>query len=130
MQLELTINQWNDASIILAGQLAFSDAGDRVTELIRVETEDNKWSWPRTTFRQSGQVVNSPRDVVDSGAFLNSIEGRLVDLNTYEHHIGVDYALNVVLGERGKPARNVFEAPIERYLDLTVGYASTYLNEV
>lgn len=30
------------------------------------------WDWPRTTVRKSGQVVSSPRDVVDMGGIVNS----------------------------------------------------------
>jgi hypothetical protein len=32
------------------------------------------WDWPRTTVRQSGAVVSSPRDAVDMGGIVNSYQ--------------------------------------------------------
>jgi|694.fasta_scaffold15202_6 hypothetical protein len=31
-----------------------------------------KWDWPNETRRKNGQVVNSPRDIIDTGALLQS----------------------------------------------------------
>ena len=30
------------------------------------------WNWPRTTLRKSGDLVGSPRDIVDLGGLINS----------------------------------------------------------
>jgi len=31
------------------------------------------WDWPRTTIRKNGQIVSSPRNIVDTGALKNSL---------------------------------------------------------
>lgn len=31
-----------------------------------------KWDWPNSTRRKNGQVVSSPRDIIDTGALLQS----------------------------------------------------------
>lgn len=31
-----------------------------------------KWDWPNETRRKNGQIVNSPRDIIDTGALLQS----------------------------------------------------------
>lgn len=36
--------------------------------------EDVRWQWPRTTVRKSGDVVSSPRDIVDTGELKNSYQ--------------------------------------------------------
>ena len=36
---------------------------------------DSKWEWPRLTRRRSGQLVGSPRNIIDTGELLNSKQG-------------------------------------------------------
>ena len=36
---------------------------------------ESQWAWPRVTRRRSGEVVGSPRNIVDSGELLNSKVG-------------------------------------------------------
>ena len=33
---------------------------------------ESQWAWPRVTSRRNGEVVGSPRTIVDSGELLNS----------------------------------------------------------
>ena len=121
---------WRGDDVLLAVQVGFLNANDRMNELIMVETEDNKWAWPRSTFRSDGTIAGSPRDIIDTGAFLNSIKGAPIDLETYEHRIDVPYALDVILGSKFKPARNVFQKPLERLPDLVSEHVGKILNEV
>lgn len=37
-----------------------------------------KWEWDRPTYRRNGDVVGSPRDIVDNGELLNSQSWELV----------------------------------------------------
>ena len=36
---------------------------------------ESKWEWPRLTRRRSGQLVGSPRNIIDTGELLNSKQG-------------------------------------------------------
>lgn len=38
----------------------------------KAEISAMQFSWPRTTLRRNGQLVSSPRDIVDTGAFRAS----------------------------------------------------------
>lgn len=38
--------------------------------------EDTRWAWPRTTIRRNGDVVTSPRDIVDTEELKNSYQVR------------------------------------------------------
>ena len=38
------------------------------------EFATTKWSWPRKTLRKNGMLVDSPRDIIDTGRLLNSQE--------------------------------------------------------
>jgi len=57
------------------------DAIDRAFDRLVAEFEDLqieqletvKWEWYRNTKRQSGQVVSSPRDIVDTGKLRDSL---------------------------------------------------------
>lgn len=43
-----------------------------MAEQLRQEIQRPQFAWPRRTRRRNGQVVGSPRDIVDTGAFLAS----------------------------------------------------------
>ena len=36
---------------------------------------NSKWEWPRLTRRRNGQIVGSPRNIIDTGELLNSKQG-------------------------------------------------------
>lgn len=125
------IDNWQGDALVLALELAFTEANERANELIKVETEDNKWDWPRATIRSDGTIAGSPRDVIDTGAFLESIHYEYESLDEGEHQINVPYAQDVVLGIDDKPARNVFEKPIyERLFPEFQERAIKYMNEI
>lgn len=71
------------------------DAVDRafkrlVTEFKNLQIEQLetvKWSWYRNTKRQSGQVVGSPRDIVDTGKLRDSLN--ITDVN--DSHVRYKY---------------------------------------
>jgi hypothetical protein len=47
--------------------LALEDVAEEIHGLILESIEDAKWEWPRETRRRNGEVVGSPRDIVDTG---------------------------------------------------------------
>lgn len=50
------------------------DLGDLFDESIRSPI----WEWPRVTVRKSGEVVGSPRNIVDEGTLANSYAMRVI----------------------------------------------------
>lgn len=61
---------------------ALEDVAEEIHGLIIESIEDKGWDWPRETRRRSGQVVGSPRDIVDTQTLRNSqdydIEGTTI----------------------------------------------------
>jgi hypothetical protein len=53
-------------------QDAFKSINEDLHENIKTSIQSEKWEWNRTTYRRSGEVVGTPRDIVDAGKLLNS----------------------------------------------------------
>lgn len=76
-----------------------------------------KWDWPNRTFRQNGQVVDSPRDIIDTGYLRDSYQ---LDLQTSGDRVKGEvtwtapYAVDVHNGTPDKPARPFTHAAITR----------------
>lgn len=51
---------------------AFDKTAEVIHEEIKQQIQDKKWKWGNVTRRRNGQVVGSPRDIVDTGNLLNS----------------------------------------------------------
>lgn len=56
----------------------FIDINNRLHTNIKSSIQSDKWEWDRETCRKSGQVVDSPRNIVDTGELLNSQSWSLV----------------------------------------------------
>ena len=54
-----------------------ADAWDTVAkmfeEYITESMDDERWYWPRETLRSTGEVADSPRDIVDTGELRDSL---------------------------------------------------------
>ena len=53
---------------------AFMKMSEGFGETCQLNISDTRWQWPRTTVRKSGAVVDSPRDIVDTGELKNSYQ--------------------------------------------------------
>jgi hypothetical protein len=89
---------------VLDGIIDFSvleDAINRAFDRLVAEFEDLqieqleavKWAWAdRKTVRSSGQVVGSPRDIVDTGKLRDSLEVMDMGNSHVRYEYGEDYA--------------------------------------
>lgn len=53
---------------------AFIEMSEGFGENCQSNISDTRWQWPRTTVRKSGAVVDSPRDIVDTGELKHSYQ--------------------------------------------------------
>lgn len=53
---------------------AFLEMSEGFGENCQSNINDTRWQWPRTTVRKNGAVVDSPRDIVDTGELKNSYQ--------------------------------------------------------
>jgi hypothetical protein len=51
---------------------AFDDMAYDLSTAFYSAIESDIWAWPRLTIRHDGLLVGSPRDIVDTGALINS----------------------------------------------------------
>ena len=58
------------ASLVFAWMRANEELGYAMDDAMN----DERWSWPRLTYRQNGDVAGSPRDIVDTGELRDSRE--------------------------------------------------------
>lgn len=98
---------------------AFSKANEQLEPRFRQQFDNPAWAWPRSTLRKSGQVVSSPRSIVDSGALRDSYTRRTVGVSGVEHTWDESYASLAHEGGRTKtglsyPARPFTKEPLER----------------
>ena len=88
---------------------AFAKTTEELADTCQNAIEADIYDWDRATLRSNGQVVTSPRDIVDTGQLLNSLEvetGAKTSVMTWN----VDYAVQVHEGYttragNEKPAR-------------------------
>ena len=85
---------------------------DFLPDAFAKEIKAKKWEWNGATLRKNGTVVTSPRDIVDTGALLESY--RYIQRgNTYRHIWSVEYAALVYEGSPRYPARPWGKRPLE-----------------
>ena len=96
-----------------------SDYGAVLDRALKAEIQSQQFPWPGVTRRCNGETVSSPRDIVDTGAFLRSQRRRRINLTTIRFEWGgsggVTYAGNIFQGIPGKsyPPRDWIKPALE-----------------
>jgi hypothetical protein len=86
--------------------------GKALDQQLKEEIKTERYTWPGETRRRNGDLVGSPRDIVDTGVFLRSQRRRRINLTTIRFEWGgsggVTYAGFIYQGIPGKayPARD------------------------
>jgi hypothetical protein len=96
--------------VIDAVHQAWDETVDEIDRANQKAIQDERYGWPRTTHRQNGQVVTTPRNILDTAALLESQSLNRTSNDTFELSWGVDYAAKVHEGEtlkngQTRPAR-------------------------
>ena len=104
--MTLQFTAWNaDRLLRRKPRRILSDYGDVMGPQLQNEIAKPQFNWPRETRRQNGQVVGSPRDIVDKGKFIDSqTEPTVSDSDTrVEMTIGwtAPYAAEIYMGSQG-----------------------------
>nr|WP_290224193.1 hypothetical protein [Trichocoleus desertorum] len=113
MSIKLNLSKLNGAIAE-----SFEATVDAYAEQCQIEITSDKWDWPRTTHRQNGEVVESPRSIVDTGELRDSQqEPEYLDENTAVIEWTAPHAKKVLLGEveNGflKPGRDWIESALQ-----------------
>ncbi|MDJ0579098.1 hypothetical protein [Crocosphaera sp.] len=98
---------------------------DEFSQQQQEEIKSEKWDWPRVTHRiqgvgRTGQVASSPRDIVDTGELLDSLEINFINPHHAIYYWQSQHAIFVLMGQRYSngtetPGRNWIESAMEEY---------------
>jgi hypothetical protein len=111
----LNFNQIDTAIAESFQELIEEFAQEQVRQIEAIE-----WPWPRETVRSTGEVVNSPRNIVDTGALRDSLNIEWISPTEAIYHWDVDYAIYVhqgavLLNGTDLPARPWIFAALTEY---------------
>jgi hypothetical protein len=95
----------NTAKLNRAIQKAHRATVQAYSQQCKAEIQADKWEWDGLTQRSTGEIVGSPRDIVDTGALLDSQEIIYRGANYAVIEWSVDYAGEVHEGTPDKPGR-------------------------
>ncbi len=109
---------WNLPNSII--QSAFETVVEEFAAEQINQIETVKWNWDGTTHRKSGEVVSSPRNIVDLGNLRDSLSVEYLDATEVNYSYPVDYAAAVHEGAvyssgREMPARPWVDSAIASY---------------
>jgi hypothetical protein len=106
VQANLRLTNLRTEDLIRRVPKILTDYGSALDKQLKEEIKTERYSWPGETRRRNGTTVGSPRDIVDTGAFLRSQRRRRVNLTTIRFEWGgsggVTYAGYIYQGIPGK----------------------------
>ena len=102
---------WNAPQLKLRVANIMTAYGKAIDQQFKEEIQLVQFPWPGDTYRRNGTIEGSPRDIVDTGAFLASQRRERIDATTIKFtwgNSGVTYAGYILQGVPGKnyPARD------------------------
>ena len=112
IQSRLRLTSFRSEELIRRVPKILTDYGKALDQQLKEEIKTEQFSWPGETRRRNGSTVTSPRDIVDTGAFLRSQRRRRINLTTIRFDWGgsggVTYAGYIYQGIPGRnyPARD------------------------
>lgn len=102
VQSRLRLTSLRSEDLIRRVPKILTDYGKALDQQLKEEIKTEQFSWPGETRRRNGETVTSPRDIVDTGAFLRSQRRRRINLTTIRFEWGgsggVTYAGNIFQG--------------------------------
>lgn len=120
IRAEFRLTDWNDQTIRARVPAILGAYADRLGTQFKEEIRAAQYDWPRETRRRNGSTAGSPRDIVDTGAFLRS-QVRRRDSPTQIRFIwgnsSVTYAGYILNGipERNYPPRDWITPALEKH---------------
>lgn len=96
---------WNAPQLKLRVANIMTAYGKAMDQQLKEEIQLVQFPWPGVTYRRNGTIEGSPRDIVDTGAFLRSQRRERLDATTIKFtwgNDGVNYAGYILRGVPGK----------------------------
>ena len=106
IRANFTLKSWNANQLRLRVPVIMRAYGNVLDPQLKEEIKTVQFFWPGTTRRRNGTTVSSPRDIVDTGAFLRSQRRDYPDATTLrltwdpKSENGYSYAADILQGFR------------------------------
>lgn len=126
-----TISGWQGDRLKRRVTDIVTDYAKALDDQLKEEIRKPQFAWPGQTIRRNASIVGSPRDIVDTGAFLRSQVRERVSATqvkfTWGNGGGVNYT-GIILRGKGSnyPSRNWIE-PALRNLPLEQFFAGAWV---
>jgi hypothetical protein len=95
---ELKLTNWNGPRLAQRAIFVFGDYCTQLFPKFQDSIVQQRYDWPQITIRKNGQVVTSPRNIVDSGAFKLSQERTMLNATTCLFTWNVPYSSLILTG--------------------------------
>lgn len=121
------LKKWNAPQLMIRVAAVMTAYGKAMDQQLKEEIKLVQFPWPRITYRRNGTIEGSPRDIVDTGAFLGSQRRTTLSATsikfTWGGSGGVNYAGIILAGRpdtAAYPGRNWIELalnnlPMDRF---------------
>ena len=128
IKANLSLKKWNGPQLAQRARFVFGKYCTELFPRFQDSIVQQRYDWPQITIRSNGQVVTSPRNIVDSGAFKLSQERTMINATTCLFTWNVPYSSLILTGYRTKkgtqmPARDCItpvlreEFPMARFFE-------------
>ena len=95
-------------------QLAFHKTADRFSDSLDESIEADVYEWDRITHRKSGEIVGTPRNVVDTG-YLKDTRYEVSQVGSREYIYPADYAQEALEEHLTGEGKNWIEVTIDSH---------------
>ena len=120
IKISYNLKTWNAPQLMVRVAAIMTAYGKAMDQQLKEEIKTVQFSWPGTTYRKNGTIERSPRDIVDTGAFLGSQRRTRLTATaikfTWGGSSGVDYAGIILAGRSDTaayPGRNWVEPALK-----------------
>jgi hypothetical protein len=96
---------------------AWQETIEEIETANRTAIQAWRYDWPRTTVRQNGDIVSTPRDIVDTANLLESQYVLRINSDRFEFGWDVDYAAAV---HEGATTRSDTHLPARRWTQAAI----------
>lgn len=122
VRAKFKLSGWNSNQIKLRIANILTAYSKRLDEQLKEEIRLPQFPWPNQTRRSNGSIVGSPRNIVDTGAFLGSQRRERISATEIRFtwgSDGVDYAGRILTGKGARwgkdgPPRNWIELALQK----------------
>ena len=95
---KLDITKWNGPQLVQRARFVFGKYCVEADQRLKASIATQQFDWPNVTLRKNRSTVGSPRDIIDTGAFIRSQERAMLNATTCLFTWNVPYSSLILTG--------------------------------